>query len=494
MDRSFLFNKKLTRILWVAFALLLFGSVTLNSIVGNGGVNAMGWLIVLGILFLFFNKEANTQAICLMLFFLSFYDYSSEKGGLWNYVFFIFIGFFVAENKIRIAGDKTFRTFAMILATLVIVGIFCINPAGIGDKISYFVVFMSFILFFSIAKSIVFDFSFFKLFTAIVLITSVMQFLICVNERFEFTHTSLPFFPTQVMTDADFDLREENLGANKVRNWGSLGDFEAFGEVNAMFFIFYLTFLVRQGKAARRLKLVTPIRLILAFTALCVLLSGTRSSVLMIVIFTFVVFLFNLKQLFNWQFFGGLAVAALTFLLSYNYVYTALGLSTLTKRLNFLSETNVDVTTGEGTNRKGPYDMGLHALNSDSHIIGNGYAFGGDYRTINNSGSESIAYMDAHNLYLTIPLYLGWIGSVIFLLALIYPIYRCSKIKGMLAVPFAFMWISFLINQAKIVFIRHPHYECLIFVFLGFTYAYCRTYKIFEQEIGEQIHKSVSWA
>ena len=60
--------------------------------------------------------------------------------------------------------------------------------------------------------------------------------------------------------------------------------------------------------------------------------------------------------------------------------------------------------------------------------------------------------------------------------------------------PFALMWISFLINQAKIVFIRHPHYECLILVFLGFTYAYCRSYKIFEREVGELIHKSVKWA
>jgi hypothetical protein len=494
MDRSFLFNKKLTGILSVSFALLLFGTLTLNSIVGNGGVNAVGWIIVLAILFQFFNKEANTQAICIMLFFLSFYDYSSEKGGLWNYTFFIFIGLFVAENKIRIVGDKTFRTFAAIVAALVMIGIFCINPAAIGDKISYFVVFMSFILFFSIAKSILFDFSFFKLFTAIVLITSVMQFLICVNERFELTHKSLPFFPTQEMTDTDFDLREENLGTNKVRNLGSLGDFEAFGEINAMFFIFYLTFLVRQGRAARRLKLFTPIRLILVFTTLCVLLSGTRSSVLMIAIFTFVIFLFNLKQILNWQFFGGLAVAALTFLLSYNYVYTKLGLDTLTKRLNFLSETNVDVTTGEGTNRKGPYDMGMHALASNSHIIGNGYAFGGNYRVINNSGSQSISFMDAHNLYLTIPLYLGWIGSAIFVFALIYPIFRCLKIKGMLAMPFAFMWISFVLNQAKIVFIRHPNYECLIFLFLGFTYAYCRSYKIFEREVGALIHKNVSWA
>jgi O-Antigen ligase len=494
MDRSFLFNKKLIGILSVVFALLLFGSITMNSVVGNGGVNAIGWIVVLAILFLFFNKEANTQAIMIMLFFLSFYDYSSEKGGLWNYVFFIFIGFFVAENKIRIAGDKIFRTFAVIVAALVIIGIFCINPGAMGDKISYFLVFMSFILFFSIAKSVLFNFSFFKLFTAIVLITSVMQFLICINERFEFTHTSLPFFPTQEMTDTDFDLREENLGTNKVRNWGSLGDFEAFGEVNAMFFIFYLTFLVRQGQVARRLKLFTPIRLILVFTTLCVLLSGTRSSVLMIAIFTFIIYLFNLKQLFNWQFFGGLAVLALIFMLSGNFVYEKLGLNTLTKRLNFLSETNVDVTTGEGTNRQGPYDLGLHALASNSHVIGNGYAFGGDYRTINNSGSASIEFMDAHNLYLTIPLYLGWIGSAIFLFAFIYAIYRCTKIKGMLALPFAFMWISFLLNQAKIVFIRHPHYECLIIVFLGFTYAYCRSYKIFEQEIREQIPKSVSWA
>jgi O-antigen ligase len=494
MDRSFLFNKKLTGILSVSFALLLFGSVTLNSIVGNGGVNAMGWIIVLAILFKFFNKEANSQAICLMLFFLSFYDYSSEKGGLWNYVFFIFIGFFVAENKIRIASDKTFRTFAIMVATLVGIGIFCINPAGMADKISYFVVFMSFILFFSLAKNILFDLSFFKLLTAIVLITSVMQFVICVNERFEFTHTSVPFFPTQQMTEADFDLREENLGANKVRNWGSLGDFEAFGEVNAMLFIFYLTFLLRNGQAARKLKLTQPIRLILVFTTLCVLLSGTRSSLIMIAIFAAIIFLFNLKQLLNWRFLGGLALIALTFMLSGSYIYDKLGLETLAKRMNFLSETNVDVTTGEGTNRKGPYDMGMHALESDSHIIGNGYAFGGDYRVINNSGSQSIAYMDAHNLYLTIPLYLGWIGGSIFVFALLYPIYKCLKIKGMLAIPFAFMWISFVLNQAKIVFIRHPHYECLIIVFLGFTYAYCKTHKIFEQEYREHIQKNISWA
>jgi hypothetical protein len=495
MGRSFIFDKKLIRILSVSFALLLFGSITMNSIVGNGGVNAIGWIVVLAILFLFYNKDADTQVICLMLFFLSFYDYSSEKGGLWNYVFFIFIGFFVAENRIRIAGDKTFRTFAIIIATLVILGIFCINPGDLADKVTYFVVFMSFILFFSIAKSVLFNFSFFKMFTAIVLFTSVMQFVICVNERFEFTHTSLPFFPTEELTDApDFDLREEGLNTNKVRNWGSLGDFEAFGEVNAMFFIFYLTFLVRQGKAAKRLKLFTPIRLILVFTTLCVLLSGTRSSLLMIVLFTVIIYLFNLKQLFNWQFFAGLAVTALVFLLSYNYVYEKLGLSTFAKRMNFLSETKVDVTTGEGTNRKGPYDMGMHALNSDSHVIGNGYAIGGTYRIINNSGSDSISFMDAHNLYLTLPLYLGWIGSTLFLFAFIYPIYRCSQIKGMLALPFAFMWTSFLLNQFKIVFIRHPHYECLILLYLGFTYAYCRSHKLFEQEIGTLINKKVSWA
>jgi O-Antigen ligase len=488
MDSTSLFDKRLIGILTVAGAMLLFGSITMKSLVANGGVNMIGWLIVIVILFVSFNKEANTQAISIMLFFLSFYDYSSEKGGLWNYVFFIFAGAFVAWNKIRLGRDKTFRAFSASLATLVLIGIFFINPGETGDKISYCVVFLGFILFFSIARSIVFDFSFFRLFTGIIVVISVMQFLICINERFEYTHINLPFFPTQEMTDApDWDLREQNLSTNKVRNWGSLGDFEAFGEVNAMFFIFYLTFLVREGKKVRKFKLVAPIRLILIFTALCVLLSGTRSSLLMIGSFTFIIYLFNLKQLLNWQFFGGLTVTFLVVLLSFNFVYSKLGLDTLATRMNILNDSKVDVSTGEGINRKGPYDMGLQALNNGDHVIGNGYAFGPDYRTINNSGSESIEFMDAHNLYLTLPLYFGWIGSVIVLLALIYPIYRCLKIKGTLGVPFALMWISFLLNQMKIVFIRHPHYECLIFVLLGFTYAYCDSHKEFDQEV--QIQK-----
>ncbi len=484
MNSELFINKKLIGILAVIFALLVVGSFTMKTFVASGAVNALSWLVMLVILFKFFNKQVDAQTITVMLLFLSFYNYSSEKGGVWNYAFFLFTGLLVSEKRIKIGRDKTFRAFSIFLAALVILGIFYVNPSGMGDKISYAVVFLSFVLFFSIAKSIVFNISFFKLFTAIVLVIAVMQFVICVNQRFEITHVNLPFFPTQELNDEpDNDLREEGLDTNKVRNWGSVGDFEAFGEVNAMLFIFYFTFLVREGKTVRKLKLLTPIRLILVFTVLCVLLSGTRSSLLMAGGFVFLIYLFNLKKLLNWKFFSGLALLLLLFLVSFNFIYTKLGLDTLATRMNILAESNVDVSTGEGINRKGPYDMGFEALNSSSHMIGNGYAFGKDYQYINNSGSNSIAFMDAHNLYLTLPLYFGWIGSVIILLLLIYPVYKGSRIKGMLGLPFALMWLSFLLNQFKIVFIRHPNYESLIFVLLGLTYAYCNGSKMFDDEV-----------
>jgi O-antigen ligase len=150
-------------------------------------------------------------------------------------------------------------------------------------------------------------------------------------------------------------------------------------------------------------------------------------------------------------------------------LYKYLGFETLFERFD---QQKINLATGEGTNRIDVYKMGLNTLRNDSYILGNGYAFSEIYKKINNGKSKNLQFIDAHNLYLTLPLYFGWFGTFLFLLLFLNILYLLWNIKGDLSYPFISLWVIFLINQFKITFIRDPHYETIIFILLGISYSY----------------------
>ncbi len=455
---------------------LIAGCLCLNSLFPSPIFFALGFIGILFTLISNYKKVIRPDDYLLIILSVSFFDYSSSRGGLWNYINFFFLVYLIISGrwKPKMPGRLHFILPLFLIITLA--GLIFINPAEGLEKISFFIVFASFVLSFLFACQVRFTLGFFQKFSKVLLFIVCYQFLICLNQRFEFFDSIFPFFPTQPDV-ADYDLRDSGLGVNKVRNWGSVSNFELFAEINSMVFVFYVCCFSIYDSVLEASKLRSTAMFLIVFSLLNILLSGTRSSLIIILMFVAIVFLFRARTfIFSKKWLPAFILVALMLFVFSNSVIKTLGLETLVLRLNLITRSEVNLYTGAGMNRQGSYQLAFERISEESLIIGNGYSFGQTYSQI-MKGDHVSAFIDFHSLYLSLPFFYGWPGSFLFLLVLAIPLYVLYKKKGPLWIAFFFLWAVFFINEYKIQFIRDPHYTMIIWILLGITYSFMDRYK-----------------
>jgi hypothetical protein len=218
-------------------------------------------------------------------------------------------------------------------------------------------------------------------------------------------------------------------------------------------------------------RLVTSCLVIVLVSLANVFLSGTRSSIILVAVVTIFLALLRIKTLItNFRIlFIAICAIGLSFL-SASTIEKALGLETAVMRLQILEDSQVDFISGEGVNRHGTFQLAHKRLGESNFLIGNGYSFGANYKRITN-GTHNSSFIDFHNLYLSLPLFYGWIGAGLLMLLFLIPIPSLLT-KRPLSMCFMVFWSIFFVNEYKIQFIRNPQYSMIIWLMLGLTYAF----------------------
>lgn len=447
------------------------------------------WIFsILTIVFVYyrsFKLKKDPFGFFLIFFFVSHFSYVENQGGLWNISVFLFYIFLILINVNELKYFKTDRIsyWALIILFLSnMIGWIFNSDAEIVERIQGFVMLSSYILTFILVSNFkITPFVIKRFFNTLTLIT-IYLFFVAINQTFGIINTTLPFFPPK-----DSFRGIIYLSSNSDSTFGNS---ELYGEYSAL--IFLITMSVARSKVSVRAffsnSYYPAIIIILSF--LGAFLSGSRASVILVIIATFVMLikaLFNFKIYNNYLkiFFRFSVVAVFLFFLNFD-----LGFNTTQNDFSSVDKESIslkDIISGESINRFKIFEYAKQRLNSESLIIGKGLGPLESNILAWWGYVENVPYVDYHNLYYSLPFLYGYLGMFCFLF-LIFRIMtlntilnfkknNLSYLNPILSVM-PYFWVFFLIDEWKISMLRNSNYHMIIWIFLALNYAIIKTNKI----------------
>lgn len=412
----------------------------------------------------------------LFIFILShFTQYGANRGGLW--VTLIFVVFILKFREIFVRFlhlSIALRILILILLLYDILGLIIVNEKDVIIRIQYFFMFSTLLLVFTFASTVpLSEGHLIKLFK-VCFIIQIFSFLIALNQKY----LLLP-----IPNTALFPLRVDLFGEFQTsRSSSMIDDYELFAEYSLLSFIIFFPQILfrRKNVSLKNYQLII-------FCVLCVInifLSGTRSSVILIVI-AFIVFgLISLIFKRGSKAFFKLSSILILIIIIFVFLGSYIGLNIVSDRfadVNIFDLQFRDISEGGGINRGDIFRIALSRLNNQSWQIG--YGFGTpESNLLAWFGSSNYIYADYHNMYLTLPILFGWGGAVSFVLIIFTILLKLintmknlkfiknSYISNML-IGLVVCWASFLINEYKINIWRNLHYVMLILIWLGISYS-----------------------
>ena len=421
----------------------------------------------------------------LVLFFLSHFSYLENQGGLWNISSFL-IYFFLILTRARetrfFKTDRTTLTLLLILFGFNMVGWLFISTTSLIMRIEGFIMLSSYMLTFVFISNIKITPFQLRRFFNLLFIISIYLFITAINQRFGFIESKLPFLPPKSITD-------DGLIGLTTNSSSVFGNSELYGEYCVLILI--LTLSAVKSKALIRLffsKTFYPYIIIL-LSILGTLLSGSRASVLLAVFAILIVFSLNLLSLKISKNYLRLLFLSSIFAGFFIIFSFDLGIDSSKKDFEQLDQTSFSiqsVISGESINRYETFVEAVSRLNAESWFFGNGLGPLESNMIAWWGYSENTPYVDFHNLYYTLPMLYGYIGSFVFLLIILRAIFLSIKSRKKISKGFylkpiliimPFFWILFLLDEWKISMLRNANYHMLVWMFLGLNMAIIKTIK-----------------
>lgn len=409
----------------------------------------------------------------LQLFICNHFAFASEYGGIYNWLFAAsLIMFFMVPRK-EVNLKSSFNTIInWSLAGLIVIQLLSVIGGNDFDSFKKIIAILSFLIVVSLfyfSSSIKLDDYDYSRFLTVICIFFIYMFVVSINQRQLFITSDYPFFPRYDET-AQFEL-------NITRSRGTFQNYEAYAEYSLSIIALLLPG-VLSGSFKRidsKLYILCLITIILG--VLSIVLSGTRSSILLLPVLIFII-MYNIKKVkANSLLFIGFLIG-LFFIC--NSFFQIVDFSVFIKRsadidLNSLSFSKV--LSGEQINRGPLFSLGMENINKNGGLIGGGYFTTLEEYHAVHFGNELIEYTDYHNLYLSIIVMWGFIGAILFL-SIILSIYfkgvslyrrvkRSSSLSTDLLLGFNAMFLLLLINEFKIQFNRQVNYFMLILILLA---------------------------
>lgn len=452
----------LTAFTFLIAASLLYPSIS-NPIIG----------IVIGVPFIIFAsyillKKYDSFSFLLVVFFCAhfrFYDV------LWVY---LFLGLLLSFNLKEILNlKKESNIFLFIfkcLFVLNLIGLLFNSTASHTDKILGLTIFSSYFLIFYFLLNYKIQQQDVKRFFQVIAFLIIYQLATAILQKLMIFSIDLPYLPLLVTYDGPL------ANINGFRASGLMGDFELLAEYCA----FLLTILLSVS-FYKDISSIISRRILFSLIGILfitILLTGTRSSILMIGAVIVILLLLHFRLLFSIRFWIG----AIILFLGFNFLIN--NSQGLNLKMVFDRFSNIDLKHSENEssdeliNREVTFSYAYKRLASASWIIGDGYTIGASYKASLFYPDPAPEVGDYHSLYLSMPIFFGWIGSfffvTLFLCSLFFFIRNALKAKKgsfafYISLGLFLSWFFLFINEYKIQFIRYPNYFFLIWFWLSIS-------------------------
>ena len=443
------------------------------------------------IIFYYFNDHF---LFIIYIFSLCIIYTLSKLGGIVLAPFIIFIGFMLVPGRFSVK-DKFIQFCLIVLVIANLVGYIFKNQAELFEIFQSSIIFSGFILTFIFIYNFKFTAEHIIIIMKIFTFLSILLFLVAFNQKFVFVNTSFPLLGSSAGYLDVSSLSEAFAG----RMPSLIGDYELFSEFALLMFI--ISFSVMLDKRTTAALNFDYVPYILAFVSfLNILITGTRSSFLLIFIFIIIFFLFRLKILFSTR--TAILLITIAMLIPIFVRFgDKVGLNIIVERLNEIDTEKIgvkNITTGEEMNREIVYLVGYNRLDEENWFLGYGYGTTKSNRLAWFGSNSSLPIVDFHSLYLCMPMIYGWFGGLAYLLLVVYIIFILVKKillfkdnpLNSLMVGFAFMFLFFLVNQMKINSLRIYNYHYLIWMLMGLA-ASIASQEEYIEEIDEKNEDSL---
>ncbi len=443
------------------------------------------------IIFYYFNDHF---LFIIYIFSLCIIYTLSKLGGIVLAPFIIFIGFMLVPGRFSVK-DKFIQFCLIVLVIANLVGYIFINQADVFEIFQSAIIFSGFILTFIFIYNFKFTAEHIIIIMKIFTFLSILLFLVAFNQKFVFVNTSFPLLGSSAGYLDVSSLSEAFAG----RMPSLIGDYELFSEFALLMFI--ISFSVMLDKRTTAALNFDYVPYILAFVSfLNILITGTRSSFLLIFIFIIIFFLFRLKILFSTR--TAILLITIAMLIPIFVRFgDKVGLNIIVERLNEIDTEKIgvkNITTGEEMNREIVYLVGYNRLDEENWFLGYGYGTTKSNRLAWFGSNSSLPIVDFHSLYLCMPMIYGWFGGLAYLLLVVYIIFILVKKillfkdnpLNSLMIGFAFMFLFFLVNQMKINSLRIYNYHYLIWMLMGLA-ASIASQEEYIEEIDEKNEDSL---
>ncbi|MBW4890158.1 O-antigen ligase family protein [Mucilaginibacter sp. HMF5004] len=413
-------------------------------------------------------------AFVIIVFFSNHYIFGNDKGGLFNLAALLaMLGYNWFWKKAPLFKGKS--TFGKLITFLIMVLIYCqmlslLNNfrAETSSKIASMCIFLALTtLLFQMSKIRIREIDFIRFFQVLFLFTA-FNLIVSLNQKYSFMPIQLALVPTWDR-DAEFQY-------DIFRCTGTFFNFEAYAEYSLSMIILLLPGILSGSFKKIGTWFYSLAVGIIFMSVFAIVLSVTRSSFFLLplaVIFIVISQFGRIKAKSVMPFLGVLAIG-----IALNMVVPVIDFSTFIERSKEMQISHLsDITSGSEINRGDIFAFAFKKIARTKGVIGEGYFTNQpDYSTVHFDIPHPIIG-DYHNLYLGMVVFWGYGGAVSFTLLFIVTLFwgfttyrkyknKASPFKVDLLLGFNILFIFFLINQYKIIFLRESNYAVMIFILL----------------------------
>lgn len=466
----------LPQLLFHIISLLIVGHLCLSDLVNPALGYPVGFTAILFLLIRLLFRRCYLD-YSLIIFVCSHFYYGNNHGGLWNYVNVatLLIYSFVEPWWEQPSNLSPFqKTIIAGLFLLNVLGLAFVAESSIAGRIEGFMISLSYGLLFLFILQLPATTVLFNRLLLVVGGVAFWSLVIALNQKAMLLELTSPVLPAG-NGDSLENHGWENYENKSERADGPFRDFELFAEYASLLYAVFLPILISRTGRYFKLKAMIPLLAVIS-SLLCVLMTVTRSSILLLVLVTFFYLLYYRSQFVRKPV---LLVAIGAFVCFIIIIGPYIGLDYILERFNELDVNGLSsgsVKSAEAINRGETYQAGLERLAEKDWLIGYGYGVSEHY-SMAFFGVSNSEIRDYHNLYLSLPITLGWIGTGLLVLLLLDHIFQtitaCRSASRphleALLLGMSVLWGVFFINESKIQAIREPNYLMLIWCWLGFS-------------------------
>ena len=432
-------------------------------------VAALGSIVLV---FLHTLNQRDYVSFFLQMLFCNHFVFGNDNGGLYNIAGLLaLVAHYIIYDRPALQNRSLFGKLGYALFTILcasqIIALTVNHRMGLSAKVVSLAIFVLMMATMYNLSKIKLVYSDYARFIYILFFFTCYHLVVAVNQRI--FAIDLPIFPLGDQ-NAEFEL-------GLVRSGGIFLNYEAYGEYSLS-----LIALLLPGVLSGRLKEKSTILFlmslcIIVLSLFAIVLSGTRSSLLLLpLVFLFIVFSLGRRLRIGYLLaFFALAVTAFFVNLKYEFVDINIFLER-SASMDFAHMSIKDLLSGSEMNRGDIFDYAFKKLNESKGLLPAGYYTREEQYVVAHFDRTNYLPTDYHNLYLSSIVLWGIWGAVALLLFFFISVYQGIKVYSKmrhvndytmdLLLGFNAFFLFFLINEYKIQFIRSANYFVLIFLFL----------------------------